>query len=365
MRRFQAVPDWREEGALLAVPARRGIFRVEFAQGPPYIGKTADLRRRLRRLLRRKEGPSVRLTLREIARGVHYRLTGSTFESDLALYRAVRRYRPGDQRDYLKLRPASYVKVLLGNRFPRTCLTKRLTRSRALFYGPFPNRNAAEQFRNAFLDLFRVRRCRENLDPSPSHPGCIWGEMDLCLRPCQAACDDSRYAEEVQQMALFLRTDGESLLHEAAMARDRASASMEFELAARHHRKWSKAKDALRMRSDLSREIGNQCGMMLQRSAVESCVEMTPLYEGSLQRSIRLPCAGKPSGPGLGTTIRIALAHQTWRIAPPQEKEDHLALLQRWHTSSFRRGEFVPFQDIAEPPIRRLANAAVRVACAM
>ncbi len=360
--RFQAVSKWREEGALVAVPARRGIFRIEFSQGPPYIGKTSDLRRRLRRLLRRKEGQPARLTLREIATGVHFRLTGSTFESDLALYRAVRRHRPGDQREYLKLRPASYVKVLMGNRFPRTCLTSRLTRSRALFYGPFPSRNAAEQFRNAFLDLFGVRRCRENLDPSPGHPGCIWGEMDLCLRPCQAACDDSRYAGEVERMALFLRTDGESLLREAAAARDRASASMEFELAAQHHRTWSKAKDALRMRGDLSREIGNLCGVVLQRSAAESSLELTPLFKGAWQPSFRVQGAGERSVSALGNAIRGKLAERSWQAAPPREREDHLALLLRWHCSSFRKGEFVPLESFASPPVRRLANAAARVA---
>ena len=362
MTEFDEVADWRETGALRAVPAKRGIFRIDFQTGPPYIGRTSDLRRRLRRLLRSRGNSRTLLSLRDVAATAHYRLTGSAFESNLVLYHAVKQYRPGNPRDYLKIRLAPFVKVLLGNRFPRTCLTKRLTRSRALFYGPFPNRGCAEQFHQAFLDLFGVRRCVENLDPSPSHPGCIWGEMDLCLRPCQAACDDHQYAAEVERMVRFLATDGESLLREAATARDHASASMDFESAARHHRTWSKARIALRSRGTLSHEISRQCGVVVQTSAEPDCVELTALFQGTLQPPTRLPCEGEPSGATLRTAIRRRLARRDWRIGSPSEIADHLALLQHWYGSSFKRGEFVGFPSMAEPPLRRLANAAMRVA---
>ncbi len=363
MKEFQQVTNWRDPDALVAVPAASGVLRIELVSGPPYIGKTADLRRRMRRLVRPPAGASNRLSLREIATDAYYCRTGSRFESDLLLYRTASAFRPGDCRNYLKLRPPSFVKVLLRNRFPRTCLTQRLTRSRALFFGPFPTRHAAEQFHSAFLDLFRVRRCTENLDPSPSHPGCIWGEMDLCLRPCQEACDDNRYSAEVERLARFLRTDGNSLLEETESARDRASAAMEFEMAAQQHRILSKAKDVLRLRGGLSRELGELNGMVLQASVEQSCVELTPLYRGSLQTSVRLPWgAPEPSAAAFAAGLRGILPAAAWSEATLAEREDHLALLQRWHGSSFRRGEFVPFPDATAPPIRKLANAAMRVA---
>lgn len=363
MTQLTEVSGWRDETALLSVPAAAGIFRIGFAEGLPYLGKTANLRRRLRRLLQPRDRASVRLTLREIARDVRYGRTGSRFESDLLLYRMARTDRPEDCRDYLKLRAASFVKVLLRNRFPRTCLTQRLTRGKALFFGPFPSRRTAEQFQSAFLDLFRVRRCTENLTPSPDHPGCIWGEMDLCLRPCQAACNNDEYAAEADRLARFLLTDGDSLIEEITEARDLASAAMEFEAAARHHGLLAKAKAALRLRSDLSRELGGHHGLMLQESSSPRCLSATPLYKGSLQASFPLPWgADSPSGAGFAAALRTAFDEATWTESPLREREDHLALLQRWHGSSFRRGEFVPIPDPASPPFRKLANAAMRVA---
>lgn len=364
MTQFHELADWRDPDAQLAVPPRRGILLVELADGAPYIGRTANLRKRLQRLLAFKLAPSSRLSLRDIAKRVHFRTTGSAFESDLALYSVLRRNRPQSYLEILKLRPAFFVKLLLGNRFPRICLTKRLARSRALFYGPFPNRAAAEKFRDAFLDLFLIRRCIENLDPSPRHPGCIWGEIDFCLRPCQAACDDSQYAREVERMAKFLATDGESLLREAAEARDRASAELEFEAASRHHRRWGRARRALRLRGDLAREVSMLCGMVIQQSEQESCIELTPLHMGSLQDSIRLQHSGEPSRSSLGRAIMSVLADRKWEVASPRAQEDHLALLQRWHASSFRTGRFVRFERPDAIPLQRLANAAFQVATA-
>jgi len=363
MSDLEEVLDWRRDDALAAVPNRGGIFVVEFPEGLPYLGRTAALRKRLRRLLRPADGASTRLTLREIATRVHYRRTGSAFESDVALYRAVKRYRPGESRDYLKLRPAFYVKLLLGNRFPRSCVTRQLTRGKSLFYGPFPDRNAAEEFQYEFLDLFLVRRCTENLDPSPFHPGCVWGEMGRCMRPCQAACGDDAYAREAQRMALFLETDGESLLCESELSRDNASKSLDFEAAARFHKLIGRTKQVLRLRAALSSELGSLHGAVLQRSAIPACLQLTAVYRGSLQAPVRLRYDREaPTTANLNAQIRAALSNFDWLEATTDERQDHLSLLQRWHASSFRKGEFVPFADTSALPWRRLANAALRVA---
>ena len=108
------------------------------------------------------------------------------------------------------------------------------TRSSAegMFYGPFASRAAAERFDGGVLDLFQIRRCEENLEPAPEHPGCMYGEMNRCLRPCQQAVSAQEYAGEVTRVEQFLRTHGDSLIESAEAARDRASKEMQFEAAA-------------------------------------------------------------------------------------------------------------------------------------
>src|SRR5207244_6958620 len=61
------------------------------------------------------------------------------------------------------------------------------------------------------LDLFQLRRCEDNLAPSPEHPGCIYGEMNKCLRPCQQVVSIEEYRGEAHRVEEFIRTDGASL----------------------------------------------------------------------------------------------------------------------------------------------------------
>jgi len=95
----------------------------------------------------------------------------------VVLYEQARRHFPDSYLDLLKLRMPPYLKIVLGNEFPRSHITTHLTRTGGLYFGPFRSRASAEKFESQFLDLFQLRRCQEDLAPSPAHPGCMYGEM--------------------------------------------------------------------------------------------------------------------------------------------------------------------------------------------
>src|SRR5260370_7841064 len=74
-----------------AVAAAPAVFllRGEDANSEPYVSKTANLRRRLQRLLSAPEEHTKRLNLRHRVRWIEYRLTGSDFESGFVLYQIL------------------------------------------------------------------------------------------------------------------------------------------------------------------------------------------------------------------------------------------------------------------------------------
>src|SRR5205807_3722182 len=173
---------------LAALPAAPAVFTLRGEPGSePYIAKTADLRRRLTRLLGEPEPGSKRLNLRQRCRKIEYTLSGSDFESSFLLYQLLRREFPNDYRDRLKLRFAAVIKFDLENPYPRAYVTRRIAklpgRTRSRYYGPFPSRAAAEKFLNDALDFFKLRRCDFELNPDRSFPGCIYSEMKMCLAP--------------------------------------------------------------------------------------------------------------------------------------------------------------------------------------
>src|SRR5712692_6867231 len=201
-----------------AIPERPAVFLLWASQGQPYLARTALLRRRLKRLISERGRVSRILNLRGVAERIEYWLTGSQLESSLVHLELAQRHFPEDWPRLTRLRPPAFLRLTLDNPFPRTMVTTRL--GRGLFYGPFASRAAAERFDQELLDLFQVRRCEDNLTPSLQHPGCIYGEMNRCLRPCQQAVSVEEYRNEAARMEQFLCTGGASLRDAAEQARD-------------------------------------------------------------------------------------------------------------------------------------------------
>ena len=162
------------------------------------------LRRRLARILRPGDSAGRTLSLRNVFTRIEYWHTGSAFESTLLHYELAKRHFPENYLKLTRLRMPAYVRLILSNEYPRTQVTTRMSGGASLYYGPFRTRASAEQFETQLLDLFQIRRCQENLEPRPDHPGCIYGEMSMCLRPCQQVVSVEEYRSEVNRVAHFL-----------------------------------------------------------------------------------------------------------------------------------------------------------------
>ena len=219
------------------------MLRGDDPQAEPYVSKTANLRRRLHRLL----GPpdqTRRLNLRDRVRTVEFTATGSDFESGFLLYRVLRSCFPKTYTDRLRIRFAPLIKLHMENEYPRASITTRLGRlgGRSLYYGPFPSRTAAEKFANDSLDFFKMRRCIDDLHPDPAFPGCIYSEMKMCLAPCFKGCTDDDYRTEVGRVQAFFDSGGDSLVREITAQREKASSDLEFENAAALHTRVEKLK---------------------------------------------------------------------------------------------------------------------------
>jgi excinuclease ABC subunit C len=363
------------EAWLDSIPSLHAVFALypDPGAGPnaaPYLGRTKDLHRRLARLLASPRASSKMLNLREFARRVDYQAVGSTFEAQWLLYLLNRFYYPRLYRQRLRLRPPALLKVNLRNRFPRCYPTRRLTKDGSLYYGPFPSRAAAERFAGEFLDLFKIRRCHEDLSPDPSHPGCIYSQMKMCLAPCFQGCTDDEYRQEVGRVVEFLDAAGKPLLLSLEAERARASEALAFEEAAATHRRIEKVHEALRLRPDLVRNLSELHAVIIVPGAEPKSVAFFRLSAGELRGPAPLSLdENVPSPVPLDQRIRAALEpleakpgqRSPGETAPPWE---HLSLLARWYYSSFREGELVPLNPGQQIPHSRLIRTCRKILAA-
>jgi excinuclease ABC subunit C len=360
----------------------------------PYVSKTANLRKRLQRLLAPPESQSKRLNLRERTVTIEYSLTGSDFESVLLLYQTLRQAFPDTYQKRLRLRPAPVVRLNLQNEYPRAYVTTRIGKitGRSLYYGPFRSRAVADKFLNDSLDLFKMRRCTFDLNPDPTFPGCVYSEMKMCLAPCFKGCTDEAYATEVSRVQEYFDSGGQSLLRELEAERERLSAELDFEAAASQHAKVAKIKGILSVCDDICGRLDRLDAVTIQPSVEEKSVALFRFHGGELSGPVSLTMeeeveqspnlqqeidqmpgekVQEPAAPSrtevvttqtMESRIRAVLESLVSGGSPSAQRfSEELAILKRWYYRSHKVGEIFFANDRGELPLRRIARGATRV----
>lgn len=358
----------RDGEILAAIPAAPAVFllRADDPQSEPYVSKTANLRRRLQRLLGQPTEHSKKLNLRDRVRWIEFTSTGSDFESGFLLYRLLRITFPKTYADRLRLRLAPLVKVHLENEYPRASITVRLARlgGHSLYYGPFPSRAAAEKFANDSLDFFKMRRCVDDLHPDPKFPGCIYSEMKMCLAPCFKGCSDQEYHAEVSRVQAYFDTGGHSLLREISAQRDQASTSLDFENAAALHARIEKLKPVVSQLPEIVRRLDRLAGVIVQPNAAPGCVAFFRIEAGCLSGPVTFPIQSAEHTKSQSMESRVQEALATLPPADVKtaiETMEHLAILKRWYYRGSRMGEIFFADEKGTLPLRRIVRGISRV----
>jgi excinuclease UvrABC nuclease subunit len=299
------------------------------------------------------------LNLRDLAARIEYEPVGSAFEGMWFLYLLNRHHFPRQYRDRMRLKPPALLKLKMKNRFPRCYPTRRMAKDGSFYYGPFPSMAVAERFAGEFLDFFKIRRCVEELNPDPSHPGCIYSQLHMCLAPCFAGCTDSDYQGEVQRVVEFLDSQGHSLLRSLETERAQASESLEFEQAAKIHQRIEKLNEVLRQRIDLVRNLRDLHAVMVLPGAEAKSIVFFRLIGGEIRGPAALSLDENVPDPiPLDRQLHDlmeSLGGEASRAAPPPLPTwEHLSLLSRWYYSSFRLGELVMLNPNQTIPHSRL-----------
>jgi len=358
----------RDGEVFAAVPAAPAVFllRGPDAQAEPYVSKTANLRRRLQRLLGRVEERTRKLNLRDRVSHIEYTLTGSDFESGFVLYQTLRLTFPNSYGNRMRFRFSPLVKLHLENEYPRASVTTRLGRlnGSSLYYGPFSSRAAAEKFMNDSLDFFKMRRCVPDLHPDPAFPGCIYSEMKMCLAPCFKGCTDEEHSAEVARVQAYFDSGGESLVREFSAQRDVASTNLGFEEAAAIHARLEKLKPVLSQLPEAVHRLDRLSALMIQPCQMPDSVAFFRIEGGYILGPL-LFCiqpADHAKSQSMESRVQDALTSSLLPKAKSVlETMEHLALFKRWYYRGNRIGEVFFADETGTLPLRRVVRGISRV----
>jgi excinuclease ABC subunit C len=218
------------------LPTQPGVYLYKNAEGEViYVGKARNLRSRVRSyLLAASQANAKTGTLMREAMDVDYILVANEMEALALENNLIKQRKP---RFNILLRDDKtypYVKLTLGDRYPKVFVTRRLRKDGSAYYGPYFPGNLAYRVVEVIHRSFLIPSCK--VDLSKYHPrACLQYYIHRCQGPCvKELVDPEAYAASVKDAQLFLdgrHSELERSLH-GRMAE--AAAAEQFELAARY-----------------------------------------------------------------------------------------------------------------------------------
>ncbi|HEX3095446.1 MAG TPA: excinuclease ABC subunit UvrC [Candidatus Angelobacter sp.] len=219
------------------IPLRPGVYLYKNAEGAViYVGKAKNLRARVRSYFQEGVGEANAKTgslLRE-AVDVDYIVVDNNKEALALENNLIKQKKP---RFNILLRDDKtypYIKLTLGERFPRVYVTRRLRKDGSNYYGPYFPGNLAYRIVDLIHRSFLVPSCKVDLARYHLRP-CLQYYIKRCLGPCvQDLTTPQTYLEAVHDVQLLLEGRQTDLAKSLRVRMEEAAAQQEYERAARY-----------------------------------------------------------------------------------------------------------------------------------
>jgi len=218
------------------LPTQPGVYLYKNAEGEViYVGKARNLRSRVRSyLLAASQANAKTGTLMREAVDLDYILVANEMEALALENNLIKQRKP---RFNILLRDDKtypYVKLTLGDRYPKVFVTRRLRKDGSAYYGPYFPGNLAYRVVELIHRSFLIPSCK--VDLSRYHPrACLQYYIHRCLGPCvKELTTPEAYAGAVKDAQLFLEGRHAELERSLHGRMAEAAEAEQFELAARY-----------------------------------------------------------------------------------------------------------------------------------
>ena len=225
------------EEELKKLPKKPGVYLMhDQADTIIYVGKAINLHNRVRSYFREKvgRGPWIDKMISQIAR-FEYIVTDSELEALVLENNLIKEYNPKYNTLLKDGKTYPYIKVTLGEAYPRVLFSREMKKDKSKYFGPFSSAAAVKDTIELINKLFLLRNCNRNLpkDMGAERP-CLNHHINQCLAPCQGYISQEAYGEQVKKAVDFLNGNYQPVMKELMAKMQEASENLEFEEAIKY-----------------------------------------------------------------------------------------------------------------------------------
>ncbi|HTT25230.1 MAG TPA: excinuclease ABC subunit UvrC [Candidatus Sulfotelmatobacter sp.] len=224
------------QAKIRTIPTEPGVYLYKNVEGEViYVGKAKNLRSRVSSYFHegRWEDAKTGTLVRE-AVDVDYIVVANNKEALALENNLIKQRKP---RFNILLRDDKtypYVKLTLGERWPRVYVTRRLRKDGSAHYGPYFPANLAYRISDLIHRNFLIPSCKVDLTRFHPRP-CLQYYIKRCLGPCvKDLTTPETYQEAVRDVKMFLEGRPTDLARSLHARMEQAAAAQEYERAARY-----------------------------------------------------------------------------------------------------------------------------------
>ncbi len=221
------------------LPHKTGVYIMRDAAGEIlYIGKAIDLAKRVAQYFNPNKDDVKVQALAPLIRSIDYILCESERESLLLERRLINENQPFFNAMWKDGKTYPYLKISMGEDFPRMFTTRRKIRDGALYFGPYPKVGPIRALLRYLWKqrLFPLRPCRwEFSEAKPLDKkkitACLYYHTKECPAPCAGKISKGDYREIADRAALFFKGNYGDLREVFERKMKAASKELDYETA--------------------------------------------------------------------------------------------------------------------------------------
>ncbi len=224
--------DIQEE--LKKLPQKPGVYMMHDAKDTIiYIGKAISLRNRVRQYFRasHNEGLKKEQMVKQIVR-FEYIITDSELEALILECNLIKEHRPKYNTMLRDDKTYPYIRVTLGEDFPRVLFSRQMKKDKSKYFGPYTSAGAVKETIELIQKIYFLRTCNQPLPKNiEKERPCLNYHIHQCLAPCQGYVTKEEYRLRINQAIEFLNGNYQTVIKELEEKMQIASKEMHFEKA--------------------------------------------------------------------------------------------------------------------------------------
>ncbi|MGZ0178645.1 MAG: excinuclease ABC subunit UvrC [Acidimicrobiales bacterium] len=220
------------------IPTTPGSYQFKDVAGRViYVGKAKNLRARLSNYFQNPRTMQVR-TAQMVAEAdsVEWIQVATEVESLMLEYTLIQRHQPRYNVRYRDDKSYPFLAITMADEWPRAMVIRGKKKKGNRYFGPYGHAYAIRETLDLLLRTFPIRTCTEGKFNRHERLGkpCLDFHIEKCSGPCVDAISKDDYQELTGELLKFLEGDTDEIVARLEADMHKASADLEFELAARH-----------------------------------------------------------------------------------------------------------------------------------